>query len=679
MYRIPLEAIRDNPYQTRTQYGHIEELAESIYNTKLARPETSGLVQVPPARLWDVDGRQPLDPAKMDDLGDLLALLNGGLVVVQLAAGHRRFRAFQHLAGKIEHDGYEYHTFPVELGVYTDEHMADLVWTENHDRDDLSPIEEAEALQRDMQAFGWSQSEIGFRRGLSRPAVANKLRLLNLPDEAQAAIRAGQLTERHGRVLLKARALSEKIYTDLVAEMLLPIVSEEIEAKARELYQKEKYFHIYYSNCACTVCGAPSKYTTGKNIYLCITCFRVVSGWMPPTVAAAEGMLDNVIRQNSQAINFFPLDVQIGKAITGPQIVRQNKCIELDGSRCPALTGEESDPRCIDPECYKFKTESWRGYMRQLLLNNLRQRWPDDYLEVQVIFNERVSYRLDATEETDRYLAQHVCGPNCPRLRLEHFPYDFQHSHYIKLTSDPFAVGCENVQSYRACVRKLGKNQQAQEALAGHNAELAKQEKRKQQAADLRKRAENAIRQALCDGNQSVFESLASLMGDKKAKDPYLVIAKWIANNEYSVFNVPDYKEWDADLANRYKQHLMAWLGARGIALPATADELIERLDKIANFIHGDQPLTAAQISGNVDNLEKLLEEIGQAYTLKTLSEDDWRRMLLRAGDLRGHLLKSLGNVSQETGKIQTVQIDRSEPGYISVEIGEKTPAEVPA
>ena len=203
--RVPLDRIRDNPFQTRADYGDVAGLAESLLKLRASRPETSGLLQTPPARVILDDGARILGPPAYS----LACLRDDPTAVVELAAGHRRLRAFAQLAAA----GHaEYATFPVDLCPLDDEEMADVAWEENAKRKDLSAIEEAEAMQRAMACFGWTQAELGRRWGLSQSAVANKIRLLGLPDDAQAAIRAGQLSERHGRALLAAAAKSQRIY-----------------------------------------------------------------------------------------------------------------------------------------------------------------------------------------------------------------------------------------------------------------------------------------------------------------------------------------------------------------------------------------------------------------------------------------------------------------------------------
>jgi ParB/RepB/Spo0J family partition protein len=193
-YRVLLERIEDNPFQVRLTYDSSPDLADSIRQLAPTRPETSGLIQVPLARI--VRNGQALDP---QDYGGIMACLHDEPEArVQIAAGHRRLRAFRDLA---QSDN-QFATLPVTVAVLDDEAMADVAWHENEKREDVSPIERALALQRAVEAFGWTQTQVGKRRGMTQAAVSNVLRLLDLPDEIQELLRTRVITERHGRALV---------------------------------------------------------------------------------------------------------------------------------------------------------------------------------------------------------------------------------------------------------------------------------------------------------------------------------------------------------------------------------------------------------------------------------------------------------------------------------------------
>src|SRR5436189_384642 len=111
----------------------------------------------------------------------------------QLIAGERRWRAARQ-AG-LEH-------IPAIVRDATDAQSLELALVENLLREDLNPIEEAEAYEKLLGQFGWTQEELAGRIGRDRSSIANSLRLLRLPEEIQADLRGGRLTMGHARALL---------------------------------------------------------------------------------------------------------------------------------------------------------------------------------------------------------------------------------------------------------------------------------------------------------------------------------------------------------------------------------------------------------------------------------------------------------------------------------------------
>ena len=112
----------------------------------------------------------------------------------ELVAGERRLRAAK-LAGLTE--------VPCLLMDVNMEDAGLLALVENLQRKDLDYLEEAEGLRRLIRMFGLSQEEAARRIGKSQSAVANKLRLLKLPEDVLEALRKNGLSERHGRALLR--------------------------------------------------------------------------------------------------------------------------------------------------------------------------------------------------------------------------------------------------------------------------------------------------------------------------------------------------------------------------------------------------------------------------------------------------------------------------------------------
>ncbi|MEG0979330.1 MAG: ParB/RepB/Spo0J family partition protein [Oscillospiraceae bacterium] len=127
----------------------------------------------------------------------------------QLVAGERRWRASR-IAGLTE--------VPVVVKEMTDEQAMEISLVENLQREDLNPIEEAEGLKLLIDRYGLTQEDAAARVGRSRPAVANSLRLLNLPDQVRTLARDGKLSAGHARALLSFSSDDEmiKIAADIV-------------------------------------------------------------------------------------------------------------------------------------------------------------------------------------------------------------------------------------------------------------------------------------------------------------------------------------------------------------------------------------------------------------------------------------------------------------------------------
>jgi len=144
--------------------------------------------------------RRTFDPEKLQELADSIAehgVLQPPVVVQRgdryhLVAGERRWRAAR-LANLKE--------IPVRVMDLSDREMAEISLIENLQRDDLNPMEEAAGIRALMQDFSLTQEEAAKRLGKSRSAVANSIRLLNLPQAVQTHVREGRLSAGHARVL----------------------------------------------------------------------------------------------------------------------------------------------------------------------------------------------------------------------------------------------------------------------------------------------------------------------------------------------------------------------------------------------------------------------------------------------------------------------------------------------
>ena len=146
-----------------------------------------------PRKMFDADKLQELADS-IQEHGVIQPLIvrtaeNG----YELVAGERRWRAAR-LAGL--------KSVPCLLRELTEEENALIAIIENMQREDLNPVEEAEGLNRMIDAFGLTQEQVSRSVGKSRPYITNSLRLLKLPDEIKEMLSHGTLTSGHGRALL---------------------------------------------------------------------------------------------------------------------------------------------------------------------------------------------------------------------------------------------------------------------------------------------------------------------------------------------------------------------------------------------------------------------------------------------------------------------------------------------
>ena len=200
--------------------------------------EDSGLRTVPISELRP-NHLQPRITFDEEGLGELAASIrNQGVVqpiVVTadgegylIVAGERRWRAAER-AGLRE--------VPVVVREVADEQeMLELALVENLQRADLNPLEEAEGYKKLSRTFGLSQEEIGRKTGKSRAAVANALRLLNLPEKVQDLIRGGDLSAGQARPLLAVaqEGMQNRLAERAVKEGLSARAIEALVARGKE-------------------------------------------------------------------------------------------------------------------------------------------------------------------------------------------------------------------------------------------------------------------------------------------------------------------------------------------------------------------------------------------------------------------------------------------------------------
>lgn len=157
----------------------------------------------------------------------------------QLVAGERRWRASR-MAGLSE--------VPVVIREMTDSEMTQIALIENLQREDLNSVEEALGYKSLMDAYNLTQDEVAKAVGKSRPAVANVMRLLNLPEEIQDMLKEGEISAGHARALLGiddketmikiAKSIAPQDLTVRDVERLAKKQSSDKKPKAEKQHQK---------------------------------------------------------------------------------------------------------------------------------------------------------------------------------------------------------------------------------------------------------------------------------------------------------------------------------------------------------------------------------------------------------------------------------------------------------
>ncbi|AMV63171.1 Chromosome (plasmid) partitioning protein ParB [Pediococcus damnosus] len=209
---INLDDIRPNPYQPRHSFDSkaLRELANSI--------QASGVFQ-------PIIVRQPVSKANQ----------------YELIAGERRYRAAK-MAGL--------HTIPALISQLNDAETMEAAVIENLQREDLTPLEEAQAYDSLMAKLNFTQAQVSEKLGKSRPYIANYLRLLRLPKTIKDMLQAGDLSmgqartllalkDRHKLIPLAKRVVSEHL-TVRQLENLVNRLNEQQVSKKKALTNTHK-------------------------------------------------------------------------------------------------------------------------------------------------------------------------------------------------------------------------------------------------------------------------------------------------------------------------------------------------------------------------------------------------------------------------------------------------------
>jgi len=180
--QVKIDSIKPNKYQPRTVFSEekIEELARTIH--------THGVIQ--PIVIRKIDEEQ-----------------------YEIIAGERRYRAMQKLG---------WSEVPAIIRNLDDKETASIALIENLQREELTAIEEAYAYEKLLELHSLTQEALAQRLGKGQSTVANKLRLLKLPDEIKNGLLSKEISERHARALIpiKDSELQSKLYKEVIEMQL---------------------------------------------------------------------------------------------------------------------------------------------------------------------------------------------------------------------------------------------------------------------------------------------------------------------------------------------------------------------------------------------------------------------------------------------------------------------------
>ena len=198
---LPLAEVRPNPYQPRKNFDEkkLAELAESIKENGVLQP----------------------------------IIVRRSVGGYEIIAGERRCRASE-LAGQA--------TIPAIIRQFDESQMMEVAILENLQREDLTPLEEAQAYEMLQKSLGLTQEEVSKKMGKSRPYITNYLRLLTLPQKTKGLLQRGELSMGQARTLL---GLKDKDRIDELAKRVvkegMPVRKvEALVAKMNERGQKQK-------------------------------------------------------------------------------------------------------------------------------------------------------------------------------------------------------------------------------------------------------------------------------------------------------------------------------------------------------------------------------------------------------------------------------------------------------
>lgn len=265
--QVNIEWIKPNKYQPRTVFSEekIEELARTIH--------THGVIQP-------------------------IVIRSVGTESYEIIAGERRYRAMKKLG---------WSDVPAIIRELDDKETASIALIENLQREELTAIEEAYAYEKLLELHSLTQEALAQRLGKGQSTVANKLRLLKLPETIKDAILRKDISERHARALIpvKDEELQRKLYQEIIEEQLnvkqLEARIEQVLNPEEAVEEKEKEKDV-----ATEKKRAPRRKSVSKDVRIALNTIR------QSLVLVTKSGID-VKTEEEDAEDFYTITVRIPK------------------------------------------------------------------------------------------------------------------------------------------------------------------------------------------------------------------------------------------------------------------------------------------------------------------------------------------------------------------------------
>jgi len=166
---------------------------------------------------------------------------------------------------------------PAVIRDFNENEMLEISLIENIQRENLNPLEEAEAYKRLMEEFGFNQEKIAERLGKSRPVIANTLRLLSLEEKVKSYLKEGKISAGHARALasIEEMELQREVAEEILKKNLTVRKVEEVLQQLKKKKEKEESpppkkpkadpFLLDLEEKLCRYFGTKVKIVEGKN------------------------------------------------------------------------------------------------------------------------------------------------------------------------------------------------------------------------------------------------------------------------------------------------------------------------------------------------------------------------------------------------------------------------------